>query len=108
MCTFKTLYHNHTSGYVVSCIQCNNLQVAFLGLLLNMDADEFNGLATTVAEIKDRVADMENRTQKCITVSTPAEKIKLFLTCDELVSLHEMLEEADTELRVNRLLAMFE
>ncbi len=107
MCNYRTLYYSDKYGYVIFCELCRHLQLGFGCVLINFQRDEFNSFRRVVREIIEDYEGMELSGSKSITIPTPCEGLSLFLSPVEINVLHDVLEQADTNLSVTELMNLF-
>jgi hypothetical protein len=108
MCHYQTLYHDADKGYVVHCLLCDHLQVAFGNVALTLCRDEFYWFQHSMNLLHgDLTRENKTSAQKNITVPTPCDGIMLLLTYKELETLNHMLDAAETELKSQQLLSLF-
>ena len=105
-CDFRSLYCGD-NGYVVRCMQCNHYQIAFLSTMLTLKEQEFKGFCQQVRYKAEECLGNANPRSKIIMIGTPSQSVHLILTTTELKQLHQILEEADCEMRTLELLELF-
>jgi hypothetical protein len=108
MCQYQTLYHQDSVGYVIRCTQCERLQLGYGSVMISFEIEDFLYFSKKVMEIKQNHYPMEDIYLKTMMIPTPFEGLQLFLSQRELYELHEMLETADTEIRSEQLLKLFQ
>lgn len=106
MCTHQTLSYDSTYGYIISCTRCNHLQLAFGCMLINFRREEFRGFQKVINEIMEDFRDCMESAVKTITIPTPCEGLAMFLSPMEIGILQRIVEEADSNLRANELIAL--
>ncbi|RYY26411.1 MAG: hypothetical protein EOO04_10680 [Chitinophagaceae bacterium] len=107
MCSYQTLFHSDKTGYVVRCNHCQQIQVAFGTVIINLALEDYASFYDTVLRLKETYPVSDNPYLKKISVTTPFAGLMLYLTEGELSELAVMLENADTELRSDELLKLF-
>jgi hypothetical protein len=107
MCSYQTLFHSDKVGYVVCCNHCQQIQVAFGTVIINLALEDYASFHETVLRLKETYPLSDNPYLKKISVTTPFAGLMLYLTEGELSDLSEMLEHADTELKSAQLLKLF-
>lgn len=109
MCNYQVLYHHSEKGYVIRCLQCNNIQLGFGNVAITLCKDEFYRFQQSIAGIYEQHGQDEKRKGiKNIHLPTPCEGMMLLLSAGELNQLHGMLDTAETELRSQELISLFE
>lgn len=106
MCEFKYLFSGE-DGYVVRCKNCAHYQLAFASFMLTLSHGEFQSFCELVKYKCQRVDDVLTGYSKTVLLQTSAPGVFVLLTKDEVLRLHEMLEEADNEERSVSLLSLF-
>jgi len=107
MCTYHTCYQNESKGYIVQCTECRRLQMGYGNMMIVFFPDEFNSFRRLVSGLQSEQPLEERRQLKHIVIPTPADSVRLLLSRDDLAELHEMLEEADSEIKARQLLELF-
>jgi len=107
MCTYHTCYQNETKGYIVQCTECRRLQMGYGNMMIVFHPDEFNSFRRLVSNLQSEQPPEERRQLKHIVIPTPADSVRLLLSRHDLAELHEMLEEADSEIKARQLLELF-
>lgn len=107
MCRFQSLYFND-DGYVVYCKQCNRYQLAFGSTLLTLKPHDFivfcNVVKTKCREENDLSGAEHSKT---VVIPAPCDGMYMLLTKKEAHLFHRILEEADTEMKTQQLLGLF-
>ncbi|MBN9384740.1 MAG: hypothetical protein J0H74_28555 [Chitinophagaceae bacterium] len=106
MCHFKTWYFDE-HGYVVSCEHCNHFQVSFGTTMLTLSPTDYEVLVKMVAQRKEDHVPMHNPNVRCVVLPTPCSNIHSFLSERELQLLHDMLQEADNEIKTQQMIRLF-
>jgi len=106
MCHYKHWYFND-EGYVVQCERCNHFQVSFGTTMLTLDAANYHTLVKMVAGRRNNHVSVNDIDAKCVVLPTPCSSIHTVLSQKELFQLHDMLQEADTEMKTQELLNLF-
>ena len=106
MCKWKT-YYSGGDGYVVQCADCQYVQLGFGTAMLTLTVDDFTTFAEMVAQ---RWADHVpmGTEKKCVVLPTPVPFYKVLLTESELQDLERMLQLADSEMKAESLLGLFQ
>ncbi|WP_315820004.1 DUF6686 family protein [Paraflavitalea speifideaquila] len=84
MCQYQTLFYDDKVGYVIRCLHCENFQVGYGNVLINLYTPDF---CDFVQWIKDCRIDDYSATDpsiKSIIIPTPCDGLKLFLSQREL------------------------
>lgn len=105
MCQYQTLYYDDKVGYVIRCVQCENFQIGYGNVLVNLETQDFADFCQWIRDYK--TDPHENVTIKSIIIPTPCEGLKLFLSQRELKEMQEMLDTADSEWRSQEMLRLF-
>ncbi len=105
-CSYQSLYYGE-EGYVVRCNQCSHYQLAFISTMLTMSAAGFHAFYSKVKCLAFQSHTNSNQDAKTILLGTPSPDVHFVLSPTELKRLHQMLEEADNEKRVQDLLYLF-
>ncbi|MBX3253069.1 MAG: hypothetical protein KF862_02920 [Chitinophagaceae bacterium] len=106
MCRFKN-WHQNENGYIIQCEDCRHFQVSFGTSMLTFDEAQFEGFTRLVSVRKADHVLMHNPNCKCIILPTPCSQIHLILSENELMSLYELIQAADTEIKTQQLLNFF-
>lgn len=102
-CSYLTLYYSK-DGYVIKCVHCNKIQMAFGNVMMNLTLNEFQGLRQeTIDQIRENKFPAFPE-QKNITFYTGSSNIMLVFSHKDLEMLYEMLQQANLMLEVNNLL----
>lgn len=107
MCHYQTLYHHENIGYIIRCTQCEQFQIGFGSVIMNMDETEFFYFCQWIARTKTEQKPLKDVFLKNLVMPTPCEGLKLFLSYRELSELNDMLETADSEWKSTELLRLF-
>ena len=107
MCTYHTLYHSENNGYIIKCLQCQNIQLAFGNVCITFPADDFGSFFNIIKKFSGNLSSTVTVHAKTIYIPTPCEEVKLLLSHAEVNSLVEMLDVADTELKSLHLILLF-
>lgn len=106
MCHFKTWYFDE-HGYVVSCEDCNHFQVCFGTTMLTLSPTDYEVFVKMVTQKKEDHVAMCDLNIRCVILPTPCNNIHSFLSERELDTLHNMLQSADNEMKVQELISLF-
>lgn len=107
MCQYHTWFRDERMGFVIECNQCHKIQVAFGMMMASFREDEFHRFRSY---IRNRFADEfpgGNEHDKTIALNTPCDSLSLLFSYQELNDLHGMLEQADTEMKTQKMLQLF-
>ena len=107
MCSYHTCYQCNTRGYIVQCTECRRLQMGYGNIMVVFYPDEFESFRKLVKDLHNRQEPEERKHLKHIVIPTPSDCVRLLLSQADLAELHEMLEEADNEIKVRQLLELF-
>gem|GEM_PF-867493 len=106
MCNFKT-WHFDDHGCILQCKACNTYQVTFGTTMLTLDKNNFEAFITLVMARYETLIPIDDKL-KYIVLPTPSNTIHVVLTEKELLHLHCMLQSADTEIKSQQMLALFD
>ena len=102
-CNYLTLFYSK-EGYVVKCIHCDKIQMAFGNVILNLSQKEFQEIRL---ETIDKIREHRNPAfpeQKNITYYTDSDNIRLVFSYKDLELFYEILQQANLMLEVNNIL----
>lgn len=107
MCSYKTLFYDDEAGYVIHCLGCDSIQVAFGNVLLTWNRPDFYDFYHFIKRTSlEQPADvLPNR--KTLAIPVPCDGVRLILSPRELEQLHHMLDTAETELQSLQLMGLF-
>lgn len=105
MCQYQTLYHHPQHGYVIRCTQCDQIQLGFGFLLLNLTEGGFRSLHHYLSHCCTEPS--ENRQVRNRILPTPYDGIQLMMSTDELEQFYHMLDSAESEMRAQAIMEMF-
>ena len=104
---FETLYSGN-EGYVLYCGHCNRYRLAFISTALMLSAEEYGGLRSHVEMLyHQHIPESMDLNCKSIIIPSVSDQVQIVLTRTELNRLQQMLDRADTEKKVNALMALF-
>jgi len=106
MCKFKSWYFDD-NGYVLQCQTCSRYQVSYGTTMLTLNNNDFHNFTSIVFKTKENNPPVNNATIKCVVLPTPSSCVSSILTQYELDNLYYMLQEVDTEMKVEHLLGLF-
>jgi len=104
MCDYKILHHS-ADGYVVKCLECGCLKLAFGTTAMAMDEQQFYEFKGVVGEYYNSYKKCVSQTQKRIHIPTALPSISLLYSLDDLEQLSMLLDEAHLSLEIEKLLA---
>lgn len=107
MCHYQTLFYDDKTGYVIRCLHCENFQVGYGNVLINLYMPDFYDFLQWIREYRAAETCTADPGIKSIIMPTPCEGLKLFLSHRELKELHGMLETADSEWRSQEMIQLF-
>ena len=107
MCQYQTLFYDDKVGYVIRCLHCENFQVGYGNVLINLYTPDFYDFVQWIRDCCIEPPAHTDPTIKSIIIPTPCEGLKLFLSPRELKELHDMLDAADSEWRSQEMLRLF-
>ena len=108
MCTYQTLFHEDSSGYVVRCTECEKIQIGYGNLMITFSREDFSVFRNWLRKIKAEQLPTQKPTLRSIVIPTPCDGMKLLLSLRELEEFDAMLETADTELQSLELIKLFD
>jgi len=98
-------FHHNDFGYCVRCPRTQYLHVCFGTVALAATAAEFQVFREAVAAQHQHHAACRDPEARCIALRTPADKMALVFTWQELLQLRDILENTALLLEVEALLA---
>jgi hypothetical protein len=107
MCNYTTLYQDKIAGYIIHCLDCNNIQLGFGNLAITFTIPAFNDFYQSIKMIDAEQHLSPDPFHKNISLSTPCDGMKILLSPNELHQLNGMLDIAETELRSQELISLF-
>ncbi len=107
MCQYQTLFYDDKVGYVIRCMHCENFQIGFGNVLINLFRDDFEDFIAYIKGCRIEQYSNTESTIKSVIIPTPCEGLKLFLSQRELRELHNMLDQADSEWRSQEMMKLF-
>ena len=107
MCNFKT-WHIDDHGCVLQCKACNTYQVTFGTTMLTLNENNFAAFVRLVTMRYETLIPIDDDKLKYIVLPTPSNTIHIVLTEKELLDLHGMLQSADTEIKSQQMMALFD
>lgn len=101
MCQYQTLYYDNKVGYVVRCPDCDQFQLGYGTVIMNLCHEDFTNF---FKKVKSYAIELENKEQlssiKSIAIPTASLGFNLFVSEREMQELFQMLDQADTEYQV--------
>jgi hypothetical protein len=107
MCQYQTLFYDDKIGYVIRCLHCENFQIGYGNVLINLYTPDFYDFVQWIREYRVAQTCTTDPGIKSIIIPTPCEGLKLFLSHRELKELHGMLDMADSEYRSQEIIQLF-
>lgn len=104
MCDYKILHHC-ADGYVVKCLECGCLKLAFGNTAMAMDEQQFYEFKDAVTEHYRAYRKCVSPTQKRIHIPTALPSLSLLYSLEDLEQLAELLDEAHLSLEIEKMLA---
>lgn len=104
MCDYKILHHS-ADGYVVKCLECGCLKLAFGTTAMAMDEEQFYEFKKVVCEYHENYKHCVSQAQKRIHIPTALPSVSLLYSLDDLEQLSYLLDEAHLSLEIDKLLA---
>ncbi|NCI47328.1 DUF6686 family protein [Sediminibacterium soli] len=108
MCQYHTWFRDEEKGFVIECRNCRKLQLAFGMVMVRFAENEFHSFRRYIASKREEFEGTDNRTDKTILLQTPCESLNFLFSYEELENLHLMLEQADTEMKTEKMLRLFQ
>ncbi|HEY0297995.1 MAG TPA: hypothetical protein VGB84_02125 [Arachidicoccus sp.] len=106
MCDYQRLYCG-SDGYIVRCINCGCVQLAFGAMILMLCENELPILSRMLGIALAEFCSCEDEGLKQIIVPTPYAGVNMLLTFKELVCLSKMVQKADSEITALQLIGLF-
>lgn len=107
MCDLQTLYC-YNDGYTVRCRRCGYIQVAFGTSLIDFSPADFTSLLEIMRAISDSEEAQLHDNCKNIAVPTPYPDVNIIFSAGEAFRLLATIEKADTEIKIQSLMKLFE
>mgnify|MGYP005811593609 CR=1 FL=1 len=108
MCQYRTLFHDDHTGFVIKCQDCDHLHVGFGNLVVILERPAFEQFRVWLHRLELEIAPSQHPSVRSFRLPTPCEGVQWLLSAHELRELVAMLDSADTELRTQELLQLFE
>jgi len=105
MCQYQTLYHHPQQGYVIRCMQCDQIQLGFGFLLLNLTEGGFRSLHSYLSHCCAEPCD--NKHVRNRVLPTPYDGIQLMMSTEELEQFYHLLDSAESEMRAQAIIGLF-
>jgi hypothetical protein len=103
MCNYQTLYHS-TCGYVIRCLSCRRMQVAFGTTAISFSVQEFYSFVEMLRHSEEQALCAGLDYEKVMSLPLPDENVMLVLTAAETCRLSEMLQESRALLEAYQIL----
>lgn len=107
MCSYKMLFYDDASGYLLYCSDCHRIQLGFGCVLINFTREEFKDFALMIDDVIDNNNLECTSAVKSVMIPSPCEALTLYLSPSEVYRLQGMLDHADTSLKTQDLLQLF-
>lgn len=107
MCRYQALYHNERTGYVVRCMECEKIQVAYGNLMMTFSQADFGAFRLWIMKVKDEQTCRKQPSARRLVLQSPCQGIHLLLSLNELEEFVALLETADAELQSLELINLF-
>ena len=106
MCEFiKTI--GNEKGYVAQCIHCETLEIVFGNSIIHLAQQQWRSFLRYILHVQE-THHVKNPLQKTIMLDIAGtEFFQMYLTGLELEALYELLEKADDEMKVQKLIQSF-
>jgi hypothetical protein len=108
MCQYHTWFRDDNIGFVIECNDCKKIQIAFGMVMIRFEEAAFHRFRQYVESKLAGLETMENIHDKTILVHTPCESMNFLFSRQELSDLHKMIEQADTEMKTQKMLHLFQ
>jgi hypothetical protein len=105
-CSYQQLYYNNEREYIVRCVHCKNIQVAYGNFLLSFEPNVLRDFQYLLETINGDYPFMENSLLRRIQIPLQYNGISLLLSKKELSELITMLDKADSELQILSLMEL--
>jgi len=103
MCDYKILHHCK-DGYVVKCMECGCLKLAYGTTVMAMDEDQFYEFKQVIMDYYDTYRKCVSQTQKRIHIPTALSSMSLLYSLDDLEQLSSLLDEAHLSIEIEKML----
>jgi hypothetical protein len=107
MCQYQTLFYDDKVGYVIRCLHCENFQIGYGNVLVNLYTPDFTDFVQWIKDYRNDLQETADASVKSVIIPTPCDGLKLYLSQRELKELHEMLDTADSEWRSQEMMRLF-
>lgn len=104
MCDYKLLHHSK-NGYVVKCLECGCLKLAFGTTVMGLDETQFYAFKKIISEYYASYSKCLSPTQRRIHIPTAMPSMSLLYSLDDLKELALLLDEAHLSIEIEKLLA---
>ncbi len=102
-CSYLTLYYSK-DGYVIKCVYCHKIQLAFGNIILNLSLDEFQNFRYQTIDKLNENKSTGFPDQRNISFPTASTNIRMVFSFKDLGLLYEMLQQANLILEINNLI----
>jgi len=108
MCDYQRLHFDESTGYVIRCNKCKNIQVGFGNTILTLDEMGFINFLEKLKVIAWAFKELPNKQLKQIQIPMPDFGFILLFSQNELLALIHMLDYADAELKYLLMIELFD
>jgi hypothetical protein len=108
MCQYHSWARDEADNFVIECTRCHKIQVAFGMFMASFSDNEFHAFRNDIRNKTGQLHPVEHTSDKTIVLKTPCDSLKLLFSYDELQQLHRLLDEADTEMKTQQMLQLFD
>jgi hypothetical protein len=108
MCQYHTWFRDEQQGFVIECNACGKIQVAFGMIMASFQEPDFHRFRDYIRGKIACIPADGNPNEKNVLLNTPCESLSLLFSYRELDKLHDMLEQADTEMKTHKMLQLFQ
>ena len=105
-CSYQQLYYNNETGYIIRCVHCKSIQVAYGNILLSFEQDILRDFQRLLEKINCDYDLMEDHHLRRIQIPVQYNSISMLLSKKELSELIVMLDKADSELQILSLMEL--
>jgi len=103
MCDYKILSHNQT-GYIILCNTCGHYQLAFGTMAVTLEPKYFKSFCKQANHLKTNFDCNGFEKQKRISLNIFSPYITMILSYSELLQLNELLDEAEFDCEIEKVL----
>jgi hypothetical protein len=105
MCTYHTWFQADEDVYILQCTECNTFQLRVRNTAFMFDPAEYKCFCERVSGAYEKIKSGKN--DGPIIMPTFDGGMDLLLKTDQLISLHILLDMANTEMRTAKMASLF-